>query len=626
MIICILFSLSLILYLKSLKGCFLSIERCAEHTRYNTYFKLGVYLILSSVIFGLLIFIQIILKSKWIYILLFLLIYFIIFYLTKGTDFAHHGTYNSIIFFFFFPVFTTFFYIIYLILYFCFKFETKNLLILILICIYIILIFISNTNCNRFYDGIGGEKLINNKELDKCFIKKPRSCGYDFLSGLFDANIFRKKGCEGFNEQKQKFLQYLDKNLSIYDNFSYPRTENWDSRIALNYLANLVEKEIKPANINNSKDNEVFVSFKENKGKITINLKKNETLIIQKRKLAEKYDVKFHNVYLIFFDSFSRNHFMRKLKKSTKIIEKLLFTNKRKEKRFENFNSFQFFKYHSFNEYTKANLFPLFFGNTKDLHRGISLIKYFNEKGFITAASHNSCNKALIEWPDQRENITFSKFDHENVAMFCDTNYENKFDKYTIIGGKSSVIRRCFYGRDSFEYIFEYILQFLDIYKNERKFFRISFEDGHEATTEVIKYIDNSLSSFLQKILNNYFDSKTALLIFSDHGAGMPGPFDILFYEEKTIEKYLGLLIIILPNLDYIQLENILFNQQIFITSYDIHDTLFDMININKSQIIDIEQNKGQSLFLKINGKQRSCKNYIGQITDNFCFCENYVS
>ena len=106
----------------------------------------------------------------------------------------------------------------------------------------------------------------------------------------------------------------------------------------------------------------------------------------------------------------------------------------------------------------------------------------------------------------------------------------------------------------------------------------------------------------------------------------MPGPFDILFYEEKTIEKYLGLLILILPKLDRIQFENILFNQQMFITSYDIHDTLFDMININKSQNMDIEQNKGQTLFLKINGEERSCNNYLGEITDNFCFCENYES
>ena len=44
--------------------------------------------------------------------------------------------------------------------------------------------------------------------------------------------------------------------------------------------------------------------------------------------------------------------------------------------------------------------------------------------------------------------------------MFCDTNYENKKDKWSIFGGKSSILRRCFYGRDSFDYNFEYIYNF----------------------------------------------------------------------------------------------------------------------------------------------------------------------
>ena len=106
------------------------------------------------------------------------------------------------------------------------------------------------------------------------------------------------------------------------------------------------------------------------------------------------------------------------------------------------------------------------------------------------------------------------------------------------------------------------ILQFLEAYKNERKYFRVTFEDGHELTQEVIKYIDNSLSKFIQKLLNDYFTDKTAFIILSDHGAHIPGPHDILVYEEKLTEKYLGLLILILPNKKIYNLENIIFNQQ----------------------------------------------------------------
>ena len=60
------------------------------------------------------------------------------------------------------------------------------------------------------------------------------------------------------------------------------------------------------------------------------------------------------------------------------------------------------------------------------------------------------------------------------------------------------------------------------------------------------------------------------------------------------------------------------------ITTYDIHDTLLDMINVNKYDYKNIALNRGQSLFLKINGKERNCEKYDGEITKEFCFCHNY--
>jgi hypothetical protein len=453
----------------------------------------------------------------------------------------------------------------------------------------------------------------------------PRICGQNFLSGLFDLNFYRKKGCNGFRDQKNIFMKYLDENFTVFDNFSFPRTEYWEPKLTYENLALFVEKQIKVANENNSKDNEVFISFKKNKGVIKINLKKNKTLIEYKRNLSRKYPVKFNNVYLIYFDALSRNNFIRKLKNSTKIIEKTLFTNKAKDDKFKKFNSFQFFKYHNFNGHTEGNIFPLFYGNKRNSEKGISIVKFFNERGFITAATHNSCNKEIFDWHNKNMNVIYSHYDHENVAMFCDPNFEDKNDKWSILSGKSSVLRKCFYGFDSFEYNFEYISQFLEAYKSERKYFRISIGDGHEATTEVIKYIDNSFCSFILNILKNYFDTKTAIIILSDHGAHMPGPYDILFYEEKITEKYLGLFLLILPNVSNFNYSNILFNQQQFITTYDIHDTLLDMINVNKNDFKIMEQYKGQSLFLRINGKERSCQNYYDEITDNFCFCRNYI-
>ena len=128
----------------------------------------------------------------------------------------------------------------------------------------------------------------------------------------------------------------------------------------------------------------------------------------------------------------------------------------------------------------------------------------------------------------------------------------------------------------------------------------------------------------MKKILENYFDEKTAIIIFSDHGAQIPGPYDILFYEEKMFEKFLGLLIIILPNNNNYKLYNFLHNQQQMITLYDIHETLLDMINMNLHHY-DKHKKKSQnrqSLFLKIDGRKRNCQLYKEEM-EEYCFCSN---
>ena len=64
---------------------------------------------------------------------------------------------------------------------------------------------------------------------------------------------------------------------------------------------------------------------------------------------------------MIYLDALSRNGFIRKLKKSTKLIEKILYSNKKKENRYKKYNAFQFFKYHNFNGATQGNILSTIF-------------------------------------------------------------------------------------------------------------------------------------------------------------------------------------------------------------------------------------------------------------------------
>ena len=182
----ILFIVSLILYFISLIGCFGSFDKCSSTKYIRIYFRLGFLLFISCLLFGILIVIKIILRTKKIYLLIYCSIFFIIFCFTQGTDFSHHGTYNCIIFTLFLPIFVILLLSIYSFISILFELQIKKISLIILIIFYIIFYLKARLNCSKFYDGIGEIKLQNKRDFNLCFISKPRICGKDFLSGFFD--------------------------------------------------------------------------------------------------------------------------------------------------------------------------------------------------------------------------------------------------------------------------------------------------------------------------------------------------------------------------------------------------------------------------------------------------------
>jgi hypothetical protein len=55
-------------------------------------------------------------------------------------------------------------------------------------------------------------------------------------------------------------------------------------------------------------------------------------------------------------------------------------------------------KYHTFVDNTIRNNFPLLYGITPEIKKSILMTKFFKSKGFITAATHNSCNREIFDW------------------------------------------------------------------------------------------------------------------------------------------------------------------------------------------------------------------------------------
>ena len=624
--------ISIILYFFSLKGCDEELYQCVQKKRFEQYVKYGIMAATSAIIFSIVFILSIIIKIHLINYLIYILIYIFIFLTNQGTDLKNHGTYNCILFIFIVVIFTIYFYLFYLLVKYVKKKNTKRKIFVFVLIILPFLPLIFKTNCKNWEYGLGNLKIENDKNENICEIEKPKICTIQLFDGLLDLSKIFRRSCKGIANTKEIFIKYLDDNKKNFTKYYYPLTnklklKNGKLSFISNKLVNIVLKKIGDGNSKEAKDKEIFVNFDENgKGNIEMKLKRNENLINQRRIIAKKEKVKFENIYMIYIDAISRNHFIRKLKKTSELIENLLYTNKNKKKEYKNYDAYQFFKYQNFDMTTIFNIIPMIFGNSRRANKGISLNKFLKEKGYITAGTHNSCNRELLPFPKElANNIEFIDYDHENFAMFCDPNFYEKRYKWALSKGKNSILRRCLYNRDTFEYCFDYILQFLEAYKNERKFFRMSFNDGHEGTQEVVKYMDDYLYNFLKIILTKYYTDKTVILIVSDHGGQIPGLYDIIFSQDRRIEKTLGTFFIIFPNkFDYDK--NIVhINEQRLVTPYDIHDSILDFANVNVSEI-NVFDNKGQSILKEINGLSRNCENYKYSFSNlkTYCHCINY--
>ena len=215
--------------------------------------------------------------------------------------------------------------------------------------------------------------------------------------------------------------------------------------------------------------------------------------------------------------------------------------------------------------------------------------------------------------------------------MFCDPNYSSEDSPYPIFSGPYGILRKCLYGKDTFKYLLEYGNKFWEAYPDNKKFLRIMFQDGHEPTGQVVKYLDEYLYDFLENLYQKKKLENTAIFLLSDHGNSY---FNYVYYyifksDDSLIERSYASLFIILPfdkkinnkiNEEYYN--NIYNNQQILISPYDIHNTLIHIaLGNNTLNNRDLHSNYGNSLLSSFDGKSRNCK--MWSIVDGECLCKN---
>ena len=439
------------------------------------------------------------------------------------------------------------------------------------------------------------------------------------LGYLFDFSKMTNYDCDKnnnplFNDIIDNYILYYDKEFSEDINvLNYPKTalmnlysesEGSLDKKVINNITGTEEKDL----INS----EVFLVRNKSHASIEMNINKNVTLEKERKSLSIP-NAKIKNIIMIYFDTLSRAHFHRRFSDFSSFISDLDdLTN-------NNYASFEFMKYHTFG--------TMFFGKNSFTHeKPIHIISHLKKKGYITAQSANVCSQNL------NKNINYEiindKFDYENIAMFCDPLYNLANIKNSNIKGINSSIKRCLYGKNSYEYVFNYGKIFWDAYPNNNKFLLLGLFDGSEKSGEVVKYMDNALSDFLLDLINKKKFHRTALFLVSSTGELKMGIYNKM-NTEYFYEKNLGSFFLVLHRAGIEQdiIDKIKINEQSFVTAYDIYDSLlsigYNCYDDNCWKEIKNKSKNGKSVFSLIDGKKRNCNFYFSEIKDNECFCYN---
>ena len=368
---------------------------------------------------------------------------------------------------------------------------------------------------------------------------------------------------------------------------------------------------------------EIEIIIKNKSGIIINKINKNKTLIKERKNILIKTNknLYYKNALIFFFDTLSRAHFHRKFIKTSKLLKKFF----KYDSNFENkkFSIFQYFKYHSLDTYTNPNIKAAFYG-TKYKKKNINFANYFKKNGYIIGRGNTHCEKECVFNSNKYKLFEHAQWDHENISLACLKMIYNGLFLSTL----SSLIQKCLFGKQLFEYIIDYLKSFWTTYKSQNKMFLFQSLDAHEPTGQVIGYIDEILCNFLENFFLNNLFKETAIIIFSDHGQHLNGPLYLTGSYDYLYELVLPTLFLIIPNDNRLYKNNIYKkmkdNQQIFITAFDIHDTLIDLAFGNNNKMFKKFKSKyGNSLFQELNYRIRYCEspNYKSQINLRRCKC-----
>ena len=659
MVILGIFITSIFFYILGLLPCY-DIRKCYWGLGLRVFKIVAVMTCISSIIVTLSVFFIILTRKHFIHLTYVIPVYLFFFIFFRGTNNIHHGDYNSMAFVLVFVMLSIILAVLCGVFY-SIKYQ-KYYIPFVFIAMYCFLWWLFrysnlflNFSCETWDKGLNNTFTDNTSKNFGCAMKKPgkNNCYLNAMDNWFDFSAWL--GYDDCNankirdEEYEIFIEYLPSKMKNRSRFGYPITTSPKypytvgekpqgfQHVIYDNIIDMDEYE-KDTNTSSTRDPkpEVQVTFNKNKkGKISIHINTNETLSKERKQIEESLTDDelvgpYKNVLLIYLDGISRPNFFRKLKRTAEYLEQ--FTPYDPNMTHTKHSLFQFMKYNTLDYHTIPNIKAMFYGIPYSGTNGTNIVKYFKEKGYVTGHTGTTCGREIFEvklfkFGDKVRYLEYDSWDHEGVSLFCDLNFVNF--RYPLEKGVNSYFRRCMYGQPVFHYAFDYTTAFWEAYPNNKKFFRVHLNEGHDPSNSLLSYFDERLYQFIRSFHEKGYFDDTFVMIMSDHGLHLPGPWKSIDSQDYKIERTIGTFMIIIPNEKRLY-ENGLYealwdNQQVFVTPYDIHDTLMYLAAGKDQKYQNAYSKHGLSVFEPLDYAQRYCESSLLNLKDfkrKMCKCK----
>ncbi|KAJ2547376.1 hypothetical protein EV175_005246 [Coemansia sp. RSA 1933] len=330
------------------------------------------------------------------------------------------------------------------------------------------------------------------------------------------------------------------------------------------------------------------------------------------------------NVMFIFIDATSHRQFYRRLKKTAATLVTLHQPGKTALT--------ELYRYHSLGVSTDNSTKAMYLGEIFPKKRNpLPIWAYYRDRGYVTARVETSCEDwARTYAAEYYESLSYSvgrrSLDYELSAPFCMPEYYpasgNSFGNFK---GPFSISARCLYGRHVHEYGFDYIDQLReelrsDSVRNSSRpyLLMLNLMEGHEGTGEVLRTLDDRLSTFLVEMRDRGELEDTALFLLSDHGLHMG--LNFAFLNSGQIEHKNPFFAMVLPqwlrsHASIQAAQGLFVNEQRLTTPFETHYTLKTLADWPDYDPDDFKR----SLFAPVKAG-RTCAD--ANIGENFCMCK----